>query len=148
MATGDVGVSNQQVELDGRWYWPDSYGYRKALEDKVAQLEQVLGECGLILDDTPRVTVTLDGNAYWEHSQEYRDALLEKIDRQAARIQELRNHLDWIGWSAEGVLRAKRQVADLERCAAAQQRQLDTLGEAARILRDLGTPQPATVCHS
>ena len=39
----DKRISPEQVEVDGQWYWPDSYGYRKALEAKTERLEAFLG---------------------------------------------------------------------------------------------------------
>ncbi len=35
-------ISPDQKQVDGRWYWPDSWGYRKALEIKIKRLQAIV----------------------------------------------------------------------------------------------------------
>ena len=45
-------ISPDQKQVDGRWYWPDSWGYRKALEIKIERLQARVAE----LESKPTVS--------------------------------------------------------------------------------------------
>ena len=50
------------------------------------------------------------------------DEAADEIERNHARIEELKGHLTWLGWSSEGIERAKAEItrlqAELEECRA------------------------------